>query len=132
MGPAELLFANDAFYLAFNAGDADAMEALWAREHPIACVHPGWPLLLGREAVLDSFRRILGNPRQSPVEVYGARVLRGPALHAVLCYEKVGDTVLVASNAFAREGGRPRLVHHQAGPCAEPPDPGPADVPPLQ
>lgn len=132
MGPAELLFANDAFYLAFNAGDVDAMEALWAREHPVACVHPGWPLLLGHEQVMDSFRRILDNPRQQAVTIYGAQVLQGPAVHAVLCYEKVGDTVLVATNVFAREGARPRLVHHQAGPCAEPPDPGPAEVTTLQ
>lgn len=132
MGPAELLFTNDAFYVAFNAGDLTAMEALWAREHPVACLHPGWPLLLGRDPVMDSFRRILDNPRQGSVEVYGAQVLPGPALHAVFCYEKIGDTVLVATNVFAGEGGRPRLVLHQAGPCAEPPEPGPDDTGPLQ
>jgi hypothetical protein len=28
----------------------------------VSCVHPGWPVLVGRQTVLESWRRILGNP----------------------------------------------------------------------
>src|SRR5438128_8412277 len=38
----EVLEANAAFYAAFAQRDADAMDALWAREVPVACLHPGW------------------------------------------------------------------------------------------
>jgi hypothetical protein len=35
----------------------------------------------------------------------------------VICYETMGDTVLVATNIFVREAGTWKLAHHQAGPC---------------
>ena len=44
-----LLFANEAFYAAFAGHDYAAMEALWARHAPVACIHPGWGVLEGRE-----------------------------------------------------------------------------------
>ena len=38
---AAVLFANDAFYLAFATRDLSAMEALWAKACPVACIHLG-------------------------------------------------------------------------------------------
>ena len=37
-----LLFANEAFYAAFNAADAAAMRRLWVAAGPCSCLHPGW------------------------------------------------------------------------------------------
>ena len=37
-----ILFANEAFYHAFADGDSAAMEALWASQTPVCCIHPGW------------------------------------------------------------------------------------------
>ena len=48
----EVLFANEAFYRAFGDRDRHAMDEMWARENPVACVHPGWGALIGRAAVL--------------------------------------------------------------------------------
>jgi hypothetical protein len=49
-----VLAANLEFYRAFTTRDVDAMEALWARQAPVACVHPGWPPLADRKAVMES------------------------------------------------------------------------------
>ena len=49
---AAVLFANDAFYLAFCNRDLDAMDAIWARETPITCNHPGWDPLSDRDEVM--------------------------------------------------------------------------------
>ena len=46
-----VLFANEAFYQAFAARDLAAMEEVWAHHCPVACIHPGWPPLHGRQAV---------------------------------------------------------------------------------
>ena len=43
-----------------------AMEQVWARVAPVTCLHPGWTLLSGREAVLESWRTILAKRRTSP------------------------------------------------------------------
>jgi ketosteroid isomerase-like protein len=114
----EVLEANEAFYRAFARRDLAAMTRLWAEHHPVACVHPGWDVLDGREEVLSSFRAILGSeaaPRVS-CSLAQARVLGEAAL--VTCHELVEGGRLAATNVFAREGGRWRMVHHQASPIA--------------
>ncbi|MCP5182045.1 MAG: nuclear transport factor 2 family protein [Pseudomonadales bacterium] len=117
-------FANEAFYLAFEAKDTRAMNAVWAQEHAIVCLHPGATPLVGREAVMASWQAILDNPNQGAVSCYGARgTLIAPGVCAVTCYELAGDATMIATNIFVEEGGRPRLVFHQAGWCADPPPP---------
>ena len=123
---AQLLFTNDAFYQAFRDRDMTAMQALWAEEQPIACLHPGWQPLIGRQDVLESWAAILANPESPEVHCRGAKVLLWGETGLVLCYESIGGQFLAASNLFAREGGAWRLVHHQAGPC-QPPEALPED-----
>src|SRR5689334_748063 len=84
----EVLAANDAFYAAFARRDAAAMDALWAREAEVACLHPGWEALFGREAVVESWRRILlggGAPASIRCERARAHVAGGAAW--VICEE---------------------------------------------
>jgi hypothetical protein len=57
---AEVLEANATFYRAFTEGDYDTMSALWAERAPVTCFHPGARALIGRSAVLDTWRQILG------------------------------------------------------------------------
>lgn len=124
------LAANRAFYKAFAAADIKAMDALWARRADVACIHPGWGLLAGRDEVIDSWRRIFSN---APPDIicHGARAfLLGDAAY-VVCLEIMPEGVLIATNLFVREDGRWRMVHHQAGPTAERPNivAPPADAP---
>lgn len=116
-------FANEAFYLAFEAKDYAAMAHLWSEAGEPVCLHPGWPALHGRQAVLDSWRKILSNPQQGQVSCYGAEVTAiNEQTALVVCYERAGDSVMIASNLFVEEDGRPRLFSHQAGYCANPPE----------
>jgi ketosteroid isomerase-like protein len=111
----EILAANQAFYDAFTRADLATIEELWASLTPVACIHPGWDALHGREDVLESFRAILGGgsgPRVTCVNP--AATLIGEAAF-VVCHETIDDAQLVATNVFVREDGRWKLVHHQAG-----------------
>ena len=112
---AAVLFANDAFYLTFQTGDFDAMEAVWSARDEISCIHPGWPPLLGREAVMQSWRAILGNPQQQAVTAHAAVAELHGETAIVICYETVGRFTLAATNVFVREDGAWKLVHHQSG-----------------
>ncbi len=124
---ASVLFANEAFYVAFESADADAMDRVWARREGVSCLHPGWPPLIGRDAVMQSWRGILANPAQPRVRAHGAEAeLHGDAA-VVICFETVGGFTLVASNIFVREAGAWRLVHHQSGETQAPPDGVPED-----
>ena len=115
---ADILAANDALYAAFTNRDFEAMESLWATDLPIACIHPGWMPLIGRESVLGSWRSILANPDQPRVVAGGAVVHLIGEVAIVYCRELVSGSPLVATNVFAREDGAWKLVHHQSGPVA--------------
>lgn len=116
--------ANEAFYRAFGGRDFAAMEGIWARRQDLSCIHPGWRILSDREAVLESWRRIMENPASPAVVARYPRVhLHGPTA-LVLCYEYLDDQVLCATNLFVMEDGQWRLTHHQASPCAQPPAAG--------
>jgi hypothetical protein len=121
--PQLALFANDAFYLAFSAKDGPAMDRIWARQHPVVCIHPGWPALLTREAIIESWERILSNPDAPAIEPHHARAFVMDSLVMVVCYEALGSQMLTATNLFVAEDDEARLVHHQAGLCTQPPEP---------
>jgi len=122
-----VLDANSSFYRAFAERDLAAMEELWAEDAPVACIHPGWDALRGREAVMRSWRDILraGGALVSCTSA-SAHVLGEVAF--VVCGERLPDgPPLVATNVFRRERGRWRLCHHHAGMVAqamEEPPPG--------
>ena len=121
---AAVLAANESFYRAFAARDLAAMDRVWAHEVAVACVHPGWAPLLGRDAVMESWAGILGNPSSPNIRCLQAQASVYDEVAMVLCYEVVERGYLVATNLFVREGGGWKLFHHQAGPTtAQPADP---------
>jgi ketosteroid isomerase-like protein len=115
---AAALAANDAFYRAFNQKDMAAMERVWVSTPDITCIHPGWNLLRGRDAVMESWRNILANPEQPRLVSGGASVILAGDLALVLCRELVGGAPLAATNVFIREDGDWRLLHHHSGPVS--------------
>ncbi len=118
----DIISANEAFYEAFRGEDIAAMEALWAARAPCACVHPGWPPLIGRDDVLASWRAILRSGAPD-IRCAAARILMLGDVAQVVCEERVGDHRLIATNVFVREDGRWAMVHHHASPLADLPAP---------
>ena len=123
-----LLAANLEFYRAFTTHDLPAMERVWAAETPVLCLHPGWELLRGRAADLESWRQILSNPEAPHVMVHDDQAFLFGEVGIVTCEEELDDGSLAATNMFVKEQGEWRLVHHQASPIlsrrAEAPPPG--------
>lgn len=115
-----VLFANEAFYLAFAGRDLEAMDHVWAARTPVTCIHPGWNLLCGRNEVMASWRAILGAAETVAIRCRdpSANVLGDTAY--VTCYESLDRGLLIATNIFAREDGAWKMVHHQAGAAPQP------------
>jgi ketosteroid isomerase-like protein len=128
-----VLFSNDAFYIAFATRDVDAMVSVWSDRDGLTCIHPGWAPLLGRRAVLGSWRAILGNPGAPQISCNHARATIIGEVAYVVCYERIdASTSLVATNVFVREDGVWKMVHHQAGAGPAPDDDEPEEETPLQ
>ena len=118
----EVEAANAAMYAAFETGDVDLMEAVWDVEEPeaVVCVHPGWPMLRGRAAVLRSWSAVMANTEYIQFFLTDVQVAVNGATAVVTCTENVltsadvGDNAsVVATNVFVRRGDGWRLqVHH--------------------
>jgi ketosteroid isomerase-like protein len=112
-----ILAANAAYYRAFETADFPAMSRIWAEDN-VSCIHPGWPVLIGRPAILDSYREILRNPDQERIEPRNESVMLSGDEARVFCVEFVGGAALAATNIFRRADDGWRIVHHQASPIA--------------
>jgi ketosteroid isomerase-like protein len=124
-----VLAVNAEFYTAFAERDFAAMDNLWARGSPVACIHPGWPAVTGRDAVMASWERILGNANSPAIVCLSPEAFFCGDAIFVICYERIEDALLVATNIFVREDGVWRLAHHQSGPAAGEPEKPPQAAP---
>jgi ketosteroid isomerase-like protein len=110
-----VLAANLEFYRAFAARDLAAMDDLWARKAPVACLHPGWSALKDRDAIMGSWAGILSNADAPRIACYDEQVFLYGDVALVLCEEELAGGTLAASNFFVREDGSWRMAHHHAG-----------------
>lgn len=115
-----MLFANEAFYVAFAMRDINAMESLWSHRSAVTCTHPGRPPIIGRDDVLQSWRGILSNPDSPAISCRNASAHIFGDVGYVLCHEQIEDVFLAATNVFIRERDGWKMVHHHAGPSPTP------------
>ncbi len=112
------LFANEAFYRAFADRDMEAMDGVWASNASVCCIHPGWDAIQERKGNLESWRSILSNPGSPDIRCRAADVIMWSEVAAVVCFEQIGESYLMATNIYIHEDGHWRIVHHQAGPTS--------------
>jgi len=116
-----VLDANHDFYRAFGEADFEAMSRVWAARATTVCLHPGLPPIVGRSAILASWKEILEPPEKWEM------MCRAPRAHVmgnsafVTCLEASGNKPahLVATNIFVLEDGHWRMVHHHAATLSE-------------
>jgi ketosteroid isomerase-like protein len=114
--------ANTRFYSAFEALDLAAMDAVWAHDDHVKCVHPGWPLLSGWGPVRESWQAIFQNTEEMRFTISDVQVVRVGDLGWVTCTEnilsdvhgRVSVTAILATNLFARDAAGWRMIHHHA------------------
>jgi len=119
---AEVVEANARFYRAFEALDIAEMDRVWAHGEHVKCVHPGWPLLSGWDAVRESWAAIFENTAEMRFTLSNVVAAVGGDLAWVTCTEnilsdvggRVSVTAILATNLFERDGAGWRLVHHHA------------------
>ena len=116
--------ANAAFYRAFGSLDINQMSAVWSRDDSIRCVHPGWPLLTGREPVIDSWAGIFNNAAVMQFDIVDVEVTLEADFAWVVCTERltsvqggqVAEGRVQTTNLFRKEAGQWLMVHHHGSP----------------
>ena len=119
---AEVEDANAGFYRAFEALDLAEMDRVWAHDAHVRCVHPGWPMIAGWDAVRASWQTIFENTQEMRFTLSDVTVHVGDDLAWVTCTEnilselgeRVSVTAILATNLFERAPTGWRIVHHHA------------------
>jgi len=115
--------ANARFYQAFETLDLARMDQVWAHGEHVQCVHPGWPLLVGWEAVRSSWEAIFENTAEMRFTLSDVRAAGGGGdLGWVTCTENIFSEVrgrlavtsVLATNLFERGPEGWRMIHHHA------------------
>ena len=119
---AEVEEANAHFYRAFEALDLQDMETVWAKGEHVKCIHPGWGLLVGWEAVRASWDAIFKNTAEIRFSLGDVSVHVDGNLARVTCTENIlsqvrdniSVTSVLATNLFERQGDTWLMIHHHA------------------
>ena len=128
----EVAEANESFYRAFEKLDLKAMEGVWAQANYVQCGHPGWQILRGRVAVIESWRQIFENTPAISFMLSDVVIEIRDGVAWVTLYENIrsaieGQTLsatVLTTNIFEKGGDGWRMIHHHGSSVAEPPTAG--------
>jgi len=136
---AEVTAVNQAYYAALEAGDIDAMEALWLdgpASASVSAIYPGSPAVHGRKEVLRTFAVLMANTSYIQFILTDVHVAVAGETAFVSCTENVltpgarSGAVFAAGRAVAtkvllRVDGQWRLWQHHASPVVDRREPSP-------
>ena len=116
----EVTKANAGFYQAFESLDIRQMDARWAQQEYVTCIHPGWNIRAGWPDVRDSWVRIFNNTFSMEFRLSDIMIQVAGDVAWVLCMENIAnqkdgetqETQVLATNLYERTEGRWLLVHH--------------------
>jgi ketosteroid isomerase-like protein len=112
----EVRRVHQRFYRAFESLQLDQMDAVWAHDGQVVCVHPGWPPAVGWPSVRASWEIIFRNTDRIRFEVTDERIDVRGELAWVVCIELVrsggGQGAVLATNVLRRGPDGWKLVHH--------------------
>ncbi len=118
------LAANERFYRALESADLAAMEALWLHTDWVKCTHPGWDVLIGWEAVRQSWAQIFAVKSRMRVAATDISLQVEGDTAYVSCCEQLAvfadvtaaplSVTTNAANLFQRVNGVWRMIHHHA------------------
>ena len=119
-----LLYQNARFYEAFELSSIEMMEEIWSDSSAVRCIHPGWSIVEGRNAVLESWQRIFEGEVHMKVTLLNVRADVYGNIGVVVLQEEVHYTSgklsntgsVMATNIFEHDGKDWKLIHHHGSP----------------
>ena len=116
--------ANQWFYRVFETLDIDQMSGVWDDQYEVTCVHPGWPLIQGRDDVIQSWASIFNNTMVMQFTITETSVHIDRDWAWVVCTEslrsvvdgRVNEAKIEATNIFSKHGERWMIIHHHGSP----------------
>ena len=119
-----VLEVNTRFYKALGTRDLELMGTVFVHDDRAGCMHPGWVMLKGWEAIRQSWENVFDPRDQLEIKLHNLTVeLEGDGAWVTciqeLIYinrEPVMMNVSVSTNIFEKNGSQWKMVIHQASP----------------
>lgn len=116
-----VLKVNELFYKALGTRDLELMDSVWIKSSRAGCVHPGWTILRGWEALKQSWENVFDGRDQVDIKLSKIMVELNGNVAWVTCVQemvyvnRVPITISVSqsTNIFERhEQGWLMILHH--------------------
>jgi ketosteroid isomerase-like protein len=117
----EVLKANERFYRALGTRDLGLMESIWVKDERASCVHPGWVMLRGWEAIRQSWESVFDPLDQVEITLSNITVDIKGEVAWVTCIQQlvyvnrnpIMINVAQSTNIFEKhESGWLMVLHH--------------------
>ena len=120
----EIEQANTRFYEAFESLDIRQMEAVWASDQTVHCIHPGWEIRSGWPSVRDSWVLIFNNTAKIKLAVTDLQIVIHGKIGWVNCMEEVTQmidgepqiTYVLTTNLYLHQQSDWLMIHHHGSP----------------
>ena len=120
----EVVKTNQRFYDALGTRDLALMETVWVKDVRAGCVHPGWIMLRGWEAIRQSWENVFDPEDQADIKLSDISVeIRGDVAWVTCIQQMVymkRDPIMISiaqsTNIFERHGTAWLMVIHHASP----------------
>lgn len=120
----QVLEVNTRFYQALGTRDLELMGTVFVHDERAGCMHPGWVMLRGWEAIRQSWENVFNPEDQLEIKLHNLSVeVKGNAAWVTcvqeLTYIKrdpVMMNVSVSTNIFEKSNSGWLMVIHQASP----------------
>ena len=120
----EIERANTRFYEAFESLDIRQMEAVWASDQTVHCIHPGWEIRSGWPSVRDSWVSIFNNTTKIKLAVTDLQIVIHGNIGWVNCMEGVTQmingepqiTYVLTTNLYLHQQNDWLIIHHHGSP----------------
>ncbi len=120
----EILKVNALFYKALGTRDLELMERVWIQDSRAKCIHPGWTVLRGWEAIRQSWENVFDPADQVDIKLHNVTCEVKGDVAWVTCIQHmtyvnrlpVGVNISLSTNIFKRQNARWLMVVHHASP----------------
>lgn len=120
----EVIKVNERFYKALGTRDVELMDTVWIRDSRAGCVHPGWVMLQGWQAIRQSWENVFDPRDQVDIKLSNISVEVKGDVAWLTCIQELTyinrDPIMMnvsqSTNIFERRGSGWLMILHHASP----------------
>ncbi len=120
----EVMKVNETFYKALGTRNLELMDQVWVKDSRAGCVHPGWIMISGWQAIRQSWENVFDPNDQVDIRLSSITVEIKGEVAWVTCIQQliyinrdpIGINMSQSTNIFERHDSGWLMILHHASP----------------